>query len=180
MSVVTAHSPILESIENLTNTPDGGVLLQVDHCLRSPEPTMYSCLDALHERVTWPLDSLSGPLGSQIFFAPHPEEAGHWTCSVNLNPPVELSVFELSFCPVAFEVLGRIAVEDCHLTRGGPLVEDSGNLPVVASCWIEALPDFGSEIYWRRIRPAAEVIVNAAPGPVNTSHIFRADPQMRP
>ncbi|KAI1782149.1 hypothetical protein LXA43DRAFT_1104648 [Ganoderma leucocontextum] len=76
--------------------------------------------------------------------------------------------------PLAFNIYGQIAVEDCFLTARGrhrPTDEEP-----VASCWLQARPNIASDISWRGIIPTIEAIVEEYGGIVDPSQLLTVGP----
>ncbi|KAH9952139.1 hypothetical protein B0H21DRAFT_817862 [Amylocystis lapponica] len=127
-------------------------------------------LNAIYRRVILALDAIDyrGTHGIHFFLS----DADHWYCGIVLNPTVQgLNTFGLdNEPPVVFEVVGQIvrdAEEDIFPGDGA-----------LSSVWLEARPDFVSNLQFARIAAALGTLSELVHGrPLDLSHILSINPR---
>lgn len=94
----------------------------------------------------------------------------HWLCCRTISLREDDTTF--NSLPLIFDIVTRIAHNNCYLTREGDIdLCDKGESPIV-SCWLKACPDDVSRMEWRRMIRRLKVILNSTESLVDTSQLL--------
>ncbi|OBZ74119.1 hypothetical protein A0H81_06461 [Grifola frondosa] len=142
-------------------------------------------LDTIYDHTTWPLESIPGRL--QVLdlcfrrYSADGTSANHlWSCATSLKPPEDiLGVSGVDALLLYFKVVGQVAREACYLTAQGveSWVRDFYDEEQhFASCWLEACPNYLSQVEWRKAAVAIDIVSAAAAEPLDLSRVICTDP----
>lgn len=136
-----------------------------------------------------PLDTAIDP--TKYTYLPEEDSPGQYKLWRICDEPLRTSASQkVNVIPAIFEVTGEISVEDCFLsTRTDRAFEglEDGDLPGIATCWMERRDGLGSRIQWQRYLTSLRRLVNLTgvegiatsalfldkPGGVPRIHMFR-------
>ncbi|GBE88683.1 hypothetical protein SCP_1400880 [Sparassis crispa] len=143
-------------------------------------PDMPSDLDCIYQEAIFSLECPESHSYSSLFF--QSTEENHDSCFMHLNLPQSTvpGAGNIKCSLALFEVIGQIAAKDCYLTKFGDewLFPEDEESKTAYSCWIEPrCADMVSLIHWRNVARGLDMIVVAAPAPIETIHTIRADPE---